>query len=78
MTDRGIIDMQHGCAMSGYFVSADKRVRDARENKSSHFAKGYHPRINTSQQKVSFKDHSKSLGMLKPIGSRTETTATNY
>ena len=40
MTDRGVMDMQHGYAMQGYFVSADKRQRDAWESKGTHFSMG--------------------------------------
>lgn len=64
--------------MTGYYVNAEKRQKDARESKSTHFAMGQHPRINASQQKFTFADHTKSLGMLRPVGSRSETTATNY
>ena len=78
MTDRGIMEMQHGYAMQGYFVTHEKRQRDARESKGTHFSMGNHPRINASQQKYIYQDHSKSLGMLKPVGSRSETTASHY
>ena len=48
MTDRGIMDIQHGYAMQGYFVTAEKRQRDAWESKGTHFSMGNHPRINNS------------------------------
>ena len=60
MTDRGVMATQHGYAMQGYFTTADKRNRDALESKATHFSLGNHPRITSSQQKIVYKDHSKS------------------
>ena len=48
MTDIGVIDNQRGYALPGYFTTSEKRDKDAKENKSTHFSLGNHPRITSS------------------------------
>jgi hypothetical protein len=48
MTDIGVMSNQRGFALPGYFTTAEKRNKDVKNSKSSHFTLGNHPRISTS------------------------------
>lgn len=48
MTDIGIKAMQCGFSQQGYYTTAEKRNKDAKESKGTHFSLGNHPRIGYS------------------------------
>jgi len=62
----------------GTFDTAEKRQKDALENKRTHFTLGNHPRIGYSQHRQMYVDHSKSHGVLKPVSNRVESCMTHF
>lgn len=65
-------------AFTGNFVTHEKRHKDAIEFKRTHFQLGNHPRMQLSEQKARFKNHSQSHGMLKPLKSTIELQSSHF